>query len=370
MKDFSFGLATRDDDPAIRRLLAENPVPGEITVTYEREPDYFLGCGTMGRFWQVLVARHTPTGRIIGLACRATRPMFINGMIEEVGYLGHLRVDKRYRGRWLVAFGMRFFRELHNDGRVSGYMTTIVEENDVARGLLVDRPRPHHAIYREVGQLNALAIILRKPVPLVKTPHQIERITDAGLDDVSSFLKAHGRHKNFFPAYEADDFRSGYTMPDLCGDTDIFVARRHDEIVGVIGLWDQSRFKQTVVQAYSGTMRLARPFYNTMALLRGGPPLPAPGDSIHHIYACPVCVERNDPLIFNALLGYVYNEAVSRKYAYLSIGLDSRDPLLPVAKRYAHIAYLSRVYTVCWDQDGEFHARLDQRIPYIEIATL
>lgn len=370
MRDFSFGLATEDDDPAIRRLLRENPVPGDITVTYEREPDYFLACGTMGPFWQVLVARHTPTGQIIGLACRATRPMFINGSIEEVGYLGQLRVDSRFRGRWLVAFGMRFFRELHLDGRVSGYMTTIIENNRVARGLLVDSPRPHHAVYREVGQLNTLAIVLKKPRPLISAPYDIGRITDGDLSDVTSFLRTHGKHKNFFPVYEKDDFRNGTTMPDLCVDADIFVARRDDEIVGVIGLWDQSRFKQTVVQAYSGKTRLNRRLYNATAFLRGGQPLPAPGEKIRYIYASLVCVERNNPEIFRALLRYVHNEAAARGYAYLSIGLDSRDPLLPIAQRYRHIAYLSRLYTVCWDQEAAFHARLDQRIPYVEIAAL
>src|SRR5688500_16082267 len=107
---FHFDLATPDDDPAIRRLLATNPVPGHITLSYEREPDYFAGCGTMGHFWQVLVAREEETGRVVGLACRATRPLFVNGQVEEVGYLSQLRVDNAYRGRWLVAKG---FHKMH-----------------------------------------------------------------------------------------------------------------------------------------------------------------------------------------------------------------------------------------------------------------
>ena len=369
MKDFSFRLATRNDDPAIRRLLSDNPVPGKITVTYEREPDYFLACGTMGRFWQVAVARHLPTGQIIGLACRATRPMFINQTVEEVGYLGQLRVDNRFRGRWLLAFGMRFFRELHLDGRVTGYMTTIIEENDIARGVLVDNPRPHYAAYREIGQLNTLAITLKRVRPDMRTRYTMSRGTGVDLSDLISFLRDHGRQKNFFPAYEMDDFQNGRTTPDFCVD-DFFVARRADEIVGVIGLWDQSGRKQTVVQGYSGKLKFARPVYNSMSLLRGGQPLPAPGEMIHHIYASFICIEGNNPEIFGALLREVYNEAVRRGYAYLSLGLDSRDPLLPVAKRYPHIAYLSRVYTVCWDEEGEFHARLDSRIPHVEIASL
>ena len=369
MKEFSFGLATADDDHAIRQLLAHNPVPGRVTVTYEREPNYFLGCGTMGRFWQVAVARYTPTGQIVGLACRTTRPMFINGTIEEVGYLGQLRVDRRFRGRWLLAFGMRFGRELHLDGRASGYITTIIEENDVALGLLVDRPRSHHPTYREFGQLNTLAIILRKPRPVGSMPYEISRSTNGDLEDVAGFLRTHGSQKQFFPVYDVDDFRDGTTTLDFCTD-DFFVARRDGEIVGVAGLWDQSRFKQTVVRAYSGRLKLARPFYNGISRLRGGRPLPAPGEAIRYIYASFICIKRNNLAAFHALLQYLYNEAASRGYAYLSIGFDSRDPLLSVAKLYPHILYPSRLYTVCWDDEGEFHARLDERIPYIEIAAL
>ncbi|MDE0654314.1 MAG: hypothetical protein OXI26_11760 [bacterium] len=369
MKDFSFGLATKDDDAAIRHLLSENPVPGRITVTYEREPDYFMGCGTMGRFWQVGVARHLPTGRLAGVGCRATRPMFINGTIEEVGYLGQLRVDSRFRGRWLPAFGMHYFRELHRDGRVSGYVTTIVENNEVARGVLVDRPRSHHPTYREIGRLKTLAVALRRPRSVPRSPYEIGKSSDADLSDLVSFLTAHGRQKNLFPAYRVDDFRNSTTTPGFRLD-DFRIARRDGQIVGVIGLWDQSGFKQTVVQAYSGTVRRIRPAYNAVSRLLGGPPLPAPGEPIRNVYGSFVCIERNDPEIFHALLQYVYNEAARRGYAYLFIGLDTRDPLLAVVEQYPHVAYPSRLYTVCLDDEGEFHSRLDGRVPHVEIAAL
>ena len=64
MNEFTFDLATPADDLAIRLLLADNPVPGQISLTYEREPNYFLGCDVMGHFCQVLVARHLPSGQV------------------------------------------------------------------------------------------------------------------------------------------------------------------------------------------------------------------------------------------------------------------------------------------------------------------
>jgi hypothetical protein len=161
--EFIFDLATPADDAAIRRLLANNPVPGQVTVTYEREPDFFLGCGTLGHFCQVLVARHQPSGEVAAVATRTTRPLYINGHVEEVGYLSQLRVDKRFRGRWVVSNGFRFFHQLDADRRVSGYITTIIEGNTEAQGILVHRARRHFPIYREIDRLCTLAIILRSP---------------------------------------------------------------------------------------------------------------------------------------------------------------------------------------------------------------
>ena len=48
--NFRIELATPVDDAGIRRLLTNNPVPGNPSLIYAREPNYFLGCDTMGDF--------------------------------------------------------------------------------------------------------------------------------------------------------------------------------------------------------------------------------------------------------------------------------------------------------------------------------
>ena len=401
MNEFIFELATSADDPAIRRLLANNPVPGRVTVTYEREPNYFLGCGTMGHFCQVLVARHQPTGEVAAVASRSTRPLFVNGQVEEVGYIGQLRVDERFRGRWVVSGGFRFFHQLHADGRVAGYLTTIIEGNTQAQGILVDRARRHFPIYREVDRLCTLAIILRKPHTLpgaygvvrnlfiprtsAKPPletssalhslplgrHTLELIpaSPADLPAIIAFLRKHGRAKQFFPAYTEADFSDSPTTLGFRVE-DFILARQKNEIVGVIGLWDQSSYKQTVIQAYNDSLRWLGPIYNAWLHLSGAQPLPPPSQPVHFAYASFICLAENNPDIFGILLQYVYNLAVERGYAYLMVGLSTHDPLLRVARKYAHIPYYSRLYTVCWQEELSFHEKLDSRIPCLEIATL
>lgn len=378
MSEFVFDLATSADDPAIRRLLANNPVPGQVTVTYEREPDYFLGCGTMGRFCQVLVARRQPDGEVAAVATRTTRPLFVNGQIEEVGYIGQLRVDERFRGRWIVSSGFRYFHHLHADGRVTGYITTIIEGNAQAQGLLVERARRNFPIYREVGRLCTAAIILKKPFFKLRprntqyaprTTFEIGPASPTDLPAIVVFLRQHGSTKQFFPVYSEDDFcNSPTTLGFQLGD--FVVARQDGKIVGVIGLWDQSSFKQTVVRAYNGSLRQLRPLYNGWLRLSGAKPLPSPGQPIHFAYASFICIAENNPDIFGILLQNVYNLAVERGYAYLMVGLSTRDPLLRIAQNYAHIPYYSRLYTVCWPDEMAFHEKLDQRLPYVEIASL
>ncbi len=367
--EFSLELATPADDPAIRRLLATNPVPGQIMTTYEREPDYFLGCPTMGHFWQVLVGRHRPDDHLAGVACRAARARFVNGRVEEVGYLSQLRVDRQFRGQGLVSLGFHFLRQLHNDGRVSGYLATIIEGSDRATNILVERPRRHFPRFQPAGRLWTMALILRKPKPIPTSSYKISPGSGVELAEIVGFLRQYGLNKQFFPAYTEADFSGSPATLDFRLE-DFRLVRRGGKLVGVMGLWDQSGYKQTVVQSYKGALGRFRPAYNLGLRLLGAQPLPAPGQKIDYVYASFICVAENRPEVFDLLLRSIYNLAVERGHAYLMVGLMEGDPLLAVARRYMHIPYHSRLYVIDWDSGAGWASRLDDRPIYLEAATL
>lgn len=109
------------------------------------------------------------------------------------------------------------------------------------------------------------------------------------------------------------------------------------------GLWDQSAYKQTIVPG-QGPLRLA--------------------------YASFVCVRDDDTNAFDRLLDSLLALAGRRGLEYLLVGLSARDPLLATACRRRHIAYESRLYSVCMPGEDNFHEQLDDRIPYVEFATL
>ncbi len=94
-----FDVGRRADDAELRRLLRENPVDGSIRVTLEREPDSFLAAGIEGDTHQVVVARDSGTGRLLGMGTRSVNNAYINGQRERLGYLSQLRLDRDHCGR-------------------------------------------------------------------------------------------------------------------------------------------------------------------------------------------------------------------------------------------------------------------------------
>ncbi len=369
MNDFTFELATPADDDAILRLLRENPLPGSVSVSYERSPSYFHGNDVMGDCHQTLVARHLPSGEIAGVAGRSLRRMYINGQEETIGYLGQLRVDHKYRSRWLVSGGFRFLGELDRDRQTRGYLTTIIEGNREAEGVLVRRARRHFPTYRPLDRLHTLALHVRPGVVPALSGCEVRRGNEIDLEDIVAFLNRCGAGRQFFPVCRSADFNPEGGRTRGFRSDDFLLALRNGRIAGIIGFWDQSSFKQSVVRDYGGFLRWGRSLYNGYTCLRGGRPLPRPGEAISLGYAAFTCIADNDPGVFDLLLRQVRQLAKERGVAFLMIGLTERDPLLAPACRLPHIPYHSRLYTVGWDDGSEFHDRLDTRISHAEIAT-
>ncbi len=318
----SFSLATRDDDPGIRHLLATNAMPGRIRVRFEREPDYFAGCTESS---QVLVARDG--ARVVGVACREIRRLYVNGVAEDVGYLGQLRVDRHYRGQLLTARGYRVMRELHGDGRARGYFTTIVDGNAQAEGVLVRRARGVMPRYRFLERLYTLAFGARRG------------------QHIPSGVTTPRTPFNLSPSYEP-----------------------RGELVTVPGasaaLNDQRHCKQTVIDGYDRSLAVVRPLYNLVGRIK----LPKPNTPLAHAYV--THFQADDPASAQALIEAVRAKAAERGLDHVLFGFTESDPFLALARRLAPLEYISSIYTVAFDDGDDFHDRLLARPRALDISAL
>jgi len=360
-------------DAAIRRLCRGQAMPGRVRVTFEREPEFALGCRAAGDDCQIVVARaangNTDEETIAGVACRSARRLFVNGCELRLGYLSQLRIDREFQGRWLVSRGFRALRELHDADPLPAYLMAVVEGNREATGVLIRNRRKGFPAFRFAAELHTLAISAGGPKPASRRDVSVAPARYSDAADIVTFLRREGPRRHFFPAHTEESLRA--LAPFGLRMEHFLVARRAGgEIAGLIALWDQSGYKQTVVQGYSGWLRAAAPLLHRSAPWIGLAALPRPGQKLRSAYAAFVCIANDDPEVFGALLRETHNAACQRGFTRVLLGMDTRDPLLPIARGYKHVSYPSRLYLAEWPEGGHFHEQLDDRPVYADIATL
>jgi hypothetical protein len=374
-----FTVATAEDDPAIRRLLRENSMSGQISVSFEREPDYFRGVQMAGAEDQTILAFNN--GRLVCLGRCSIRDRYINGEIRRIGYLSDLRLDSSVQGRFdIVRRGYQFFRELHHDNPADFYFTSITSDNFRSIRFL-ERGLPGMPLYEPLGDFVTL---------LVPVPHNQEKIarqTDqartllktAGIDVVSAsdgnmrqlveFLNSQAERCHLAAKWDEEKLRSLQQKGLALRDFKILI--RAAEIVGCAALWDQRSFKQTVIRGYSRRLSFVRPFLNWGANLFGSPQLPAVGSTLAHGFLSPLAIAPEERQYLPALVELSFSAPAGRGLKFLTLGFSSVDPQLAVVrKKFRCREYKTVLFQVRWPGKNSKKLVLNAGLLFPEVASL
>jgi hypothetical protein len=154
---FHFDLATATDESALREFARGMEMPGAIRFVFEREPDYFDALRVEGRESEVLVCREAETGRVVAAGHRSIKLLFVNGEVSPAGYLSGLRLEESVRNGRILARGYAFLRERHADQRAPFYLTTIMEDNEHAKAILLSG-RGGLPRYHDFGRFCCMAV--------------------------------------------------------------------------------------------------------------------------------------------------------------------------------------------------------------------
>lgn len=365
-QEFEVRLATPDDEPDLRALVASVAMPGTVGVRFSREPDYFLGTTIMGDPCDVILVRSIRDGTPAGMVCRAERRVFVNGAETRIGYLGQIRIAERFRGRGLVRLGAALVEHLTPTGL--DYLGVISRDNAAAIGAMVGGGRPHGVRATRLAGVTSCSLVLHREWAFHARGVTVRPLGSAGeLDDVVAFLGEVGRHRQFFPAYTAPDLAGGPRLRALRND-DVMVARRDGAIVGVMAAWDQSSFKQDILDSDSPLLGRIRPAWDAVARAAGAGRLPRPGEEIPISFAALTCVADDDAGVARALVSACCARARAQGKTFLMLGFADSDPLLRQLRRRPHLAYRSDLYLVGFgDPSGP---ELDRRLPHVDVATL
>jgi hypothetical protein len=363
-----FTLATETDNAGIRRLLRENPMAGQISLSLEREPDCFIEACHSGTEHQTIAAHER--GRIVCVGTCAFRQRFVNGEPRRVGYLGGLRLDAWLGGRFdILRRGYRFFHELQRANPADFYFTAVAADNERARQFL-ERGLPGMPRYEHLGDFVTMLI----PVPHSQRREEADSATPAnppphagGCETFVALREKTGSRYQFAPCWTAEELQSLQSL-NLRPD-DFRAVPNWARPVACAALWDQRCFKQTVIRSYATPLSWARPWINLAARMLRRPELPPVGAVLAHAAVSHLIAPADQPEVIASLVRSLFPLARSKGVEWLTLGFAAADPRLATLRGcFAVREYLSRVYRVRWpDLPGE---ALDDRLLFPEVALL
>lgn len=362
---FEFALATEADDGELRALLSQIAMPGNITLAFLREPSFFLAEQAGSTSSQVMICKDRKEGQIVGMGSRSIRCVYIDGKPTSVGYLSMLRGVPQARRNTGLARGYQYLKELHADGAVPYYFTTIIDDNTEAKALLTSG-RAGLPVYKPAAHLITYLIPLTKKRWRQKIRHEVSRENLDRLPEAVTFLQEWNSRYQFAPMYTLQDMLGQSNLLPGFSWENLYVYRENGKVLGTLGVWDQQSFKQTAVTAYSRRMEVIRPFYNLFAYVRSIPRLPRAGASINILYAA---FMSGDKSVFAELLEQACADQSGKGFDYLSVGFCEDNELSSIASRYATQRIASTLYIVYW-QDSSVLLPETNRPVHLEIATL
>jgi hypothetical protein len=362
---FEYSLATEADDRELRELLRQIAMPGNITLAFLREPSFFLAEQAGSIASQVLLCRDRTLGRLVGMGSRSFRSVYIDGGPATIGYLSMLRGISRARGNIGLARGYQYLKELHADGAVPYYFTTILAENSEAMRLLTSG-RSGLPIYQPAARLVTYLLPLTRKRRGHKPSAEVSKVRQDDLPQAVAFLQEWNSRYQFAPVYTLQDILGQSTLVPGFSWEDLYTYRQDGRVLGTLGVWDQQSFKQTMVTDYSRKMRAIRPVYNLYASMLSTPLLPPPGANIKVLYSAFTSGARS---VFEELLCQACDDWSGRGYDYLSVGFCVDHECSSIAARYATQRIASTLYIVYWAENSVSLPQESGPV-HLEIATL
>ena len=327
-----------EDDGDIRRILRDNPMPGDISLSYEREPLYHIGVPVLGEESVTLVAE--VDGEVAGFASRAIRIIFDGIKSYKIGYLTGLRVDSPYHDKMLTVRAFHWLKEYDKDKNIDFYLFTVIEGNQRAEKMLTNKRLGTNT--RCIGDLWTYAIKPSKNKTSLSKEYTISDLSSEKYEDVKCFINKFMGER--FP--EEQDFNEinypGFTKED------ILVLKLRDEIVCVGGYWNQGSYKQNRISSYSLRLRQIIPLMNLYRKMIKQPILPDTGD---YIKTSSVVFLRGATKYRKMLLSYLSERAYKQEQHSLLVGVYQDDVIKDYLGKKQIDIYKSHIYIMSFNEE-------------------
>jgi len=358
-----YSLAEPRDESELRAVLRANEMADWVSMSLEREPDYFAGEHLMGTTSTVIVRDQSRREAIVGMYAHSAYGVYWNGLPTVCEYLAALRVNRAYRNRaQVVRAGFDSIRELFESRWSAVRFTTIAAGNLTARRFL-EAGLPGFPRYDFVGEFDTLAISVKR----ARDSSRLTSMAPADVPRLVEFFNRSASRQQLSPVLDVSWLAEPTPGAGLALK-DFWVMEEEGRIRACLALWDQRTFKQTVARGYTFPLQLLRPAYNLWADISRRIRLPAVGQSLEQVYISFLAFETDESTTID-LLREALAKVAARGAHVATLGMSPTHPLYSrILREFAPIQYRVRVYAVSWP--GEERVASDGRPVQPEVAML
>ena len=327
----TYSLAGPEDERDLAALLRSAPEQGVVHTTLTRQPDFFAGANSLGKY-AVVLAR-SPGGTPMLLFEMRECPVYVESKPTRVVFVGLLRVAQQFR--WRVGLLEHAFLAMRGFSRKLGFAdhfcSTIPLDNEPARRLF-EAGLPRMPQYKVQGDVTVSVLAVKQGVSELVPPdeYEIRRAGPENIPEIAGLLASVGPAWGYSPALRAGDLERLFSAGQGFEIHDMLMLRHKGYAVGCIGVWDQRCVRQLHVSGYPVDSSVGRAFYNLWAGMTSKPRLPAPGSRFELTWLPFFCLMKNHQARAGALLDAAQRDAGAKGAAFCAVGMAAQNRLRPV----------------------------------------
>ncbi len=350
-------------------LFNEPPSNNErIEILLDRSPCVWDSFKVEGSRNDIVAVIDTKNNAIAGtLACNQ-KTCYFHGQIHKIFYLSGLKVLKKYQGTRVIALLFKAFTNFCEKEEAKVGFFTVLRENE--NGLhFFSTPKKYVPESAQIEEIKTY--IFKKRILKVRNKKldvKIKSATEADINSVMDFIANEGKKRAFLPNYSKKELLSGTERLSNFKIEDLLIASNSKEILGILGLWDQSAIRRWKVVEYSKWISFFKPVLNTLARLLNMPVLPVKGKVISYKIFSLVLIKNKDQQIFKLLFNKLI-QAHSSKNEHFSISFTKNDDLNAFFKKRT-VSFSSVLHISSLKKNFDYRNKINIENLYIEQGGL
>lgn len=350
--------------PRLQEINRACPIISGLTFWFDRGEDFF-------RWPELVYDRFIYVGvfagrDLVGYCMTGLTRAWTGRNLGWLAVLGDARVLPGHRGLGWIDVALEKLAEVVPRSVALGLF--IINEGNRAADHLRSRFRVEGYDVRPAGRLtvqNLLVMRRRRGVPGIA----VTTAAPADLGSLTRFLQAEWRGRLFAPQTSPQAVENSIRRPGL-GWERTYLARRGEQIAGVLSAWDMGAFHATRVVSYSAAATMARGVHAAArTVLRDGAPLPGPGEAFRSLTITNLAIRGGDPRVLRALLSAVNNDHVSQGFHLIHLGATVGEDWAPALRGWLRQRLSSSLY-VLTRTGGPQPPEASLSNPYLDLAII